>query len=436
MNNVSKIFVLQLVAQLVLLVPLLGQNIYTRVRVSPRSVYVGQPSKYSVKIYTDTWFTDGAEFAPFNLGDAFVVPAANQIGSDRINGQTYSYVEHNYWIYPYKEGELKLPKQKVVIHSPAPGQFKATPQVKITAATTITVIANPPNVSADNWVVAQSMSRKDTWSRPVKNIKVGEVLERTVDIQAFGTMAAFMPSLNWGTPEGISIYPQTADLTTETPERTSAIIASEKQTVAYLFEKEGLVTIPAVELGYWNVKQHRWIDRSMPAIQVEVLPNEDLSVLASHKEMLGATTGDDETPLVEEQSEAFTWMKLLKWTILLLGAYVAVVMLVKAIRWSIRMNKKRKQSEAYAYRKLVKAANGGTSYYTWLYAWIKSFSSEKSLEGLVKAEGSAVLQEELKNRYTSLLGPHQNKASNKTFVMALRKELKSRKVQNDEGLNP
>ncbi|MBS2212476.1 BatD family protein [Carboxylicivirga mesophila] len=435
MNGFNKIVVLHIVAQLVLLIPLLGQNVYTRVSVSPRSVYVGQPSRYSVKIYTDTWFTDGAEFAPFNLGDAFVVPAANQVGSERINGKTYSYVEYNYWIYPYNEGELNLPQQKVVVHSPAPGQFKASPQVKITAAKTLNVIGNPPNVDADNWVVAQSMSRKDSWSRPVKTIKVGEVLERTVDIQAYGTMAAFMPSLDWGTAEGISIYPQTANLTTETPDRTSAIIASEKQTVAYLFEKEGVVTIPAVELGYWNVKQHRWIDRSLPAIQIEVLPNEDLSVLASHKEMLGATLEEDETPLVEEQTATSTWMKLLKWMIFLVAAALFIFMFMRMIKWLIRINIKRRQSEAYAYRKLLSSVGSGSTYYMQLYRWINVFSSEKSLEELVKAEGSAALQKNFEDQYSHILGKEQNRETKRAFFKALRKELKQNKAYA-AGLNP
>ncbi|MBR8534964.1 BatD family protein [Carboxylicivirga sediminis] len=435
MNSVSKIVVLHIVAQLVLLVPLPGQNVYTRVSVSPRSVYVGQPSRYSVKIYTDTWFTDGAEFAPFNQGDAFVVPAANQVGSERINGKTYSYVEHNYWIYPYNEGELELPQQKVVVHSPAPGQFKALPQVKITASKTLNVIANPPNVDADNWVVAQSMSRKDTWSRPVKTIKVGEVLERTVDIQAFGTMAAFMPSLDWGTAEGISIYPQTANLTTETPDRTSAIIAREKQTVAYLFEKQGVVIIPAVNLGYWNVKQHRWIDRSLPAIQVEVLPNEDLSVLASHKEMLGVTIGEGETPLAEEQTATSIWMKLLKWMIFSVAAAVFIFMFMRMINQLIRINSKRRQSEAYAYRKLIKTADDDSTYYMQLYQWLSMFSSSKSLEGLVKAECSAALQKSFEDEYNYILGNEQNSETKRAFFKVLRKELIQKKIRA-EGLNP
>lgn len=435
MQNRTKIIIL-LVVQLMLSESVIAQNVYTRVSVYPKSVYVGQPCKYSVKIYTDTWFTDGAEFAPFNLGDAFVVPAANQVGSERINGKTYSYVEHNYWIYPYNKGDLNIPQQKVVVHSPAPGQFKAEPQVKITKAATLNVIANPPNIPSDSWVVAQSMTRKDSWSRPVKDIKVGEVLERTVDIQAMGTMAAFMPSLNWGAPEGISIYPQTADLKTETPDRTSSIFAREKQTVAYLFEKEGTHTIPAVKLGYWNVKQHRWIDQSLPEIQIEVLPNEDLSVLASHKEMLDATMEDEETVLTEEQTESFNWMKLLKWTILIIGSFVVLLLIVKSVKLINRLNNKRKESEGYAYRQMIKVAKAEKTYYKWLYNWLNSVSSEKSLESFVRAKASPQLKEDFNSNYDNLLGKKQNHTKKQNFFKALRTEIKHKKSKEEVKLNP
>ncbi len=418
-----------------------AQHVYSQVNISPNHVYTGQPCRYTVKIFTDTWFTDGAKFEPLTLSNAFVVPAQNQVGSERRNGKTYSYVAYHYWIYPFSAGTLQIPPQKVVVFSPAPGQFKGEPIRQRVAGTALTVMNNPPNVSSDQWLVAQNISRKETWSRPVKHLKVGEVIERTVNIKAMGTMAAFLPALLWETTDGISTYPQSPKRTTHTPDRSEAIYVQQEQTVAYLFEKEGAHELPAVPLGYWSVKQHRWIDQSLPAIKVVVLPNDDPALLATQKKSLEENwAAAESTPPTPALSDG--WEKLNRW--LLIGFLIVVVIgggiFRNILRWVIKTFKTNWQvyqaSEYYAFKKTCLAAGDNTRFYTCLYRWIKFISAANNLEKMVQESQSKGLTLVFEEYQKEILGPDFSPKRRVYFLKKLRKTIKGQKGLQNRSLNP
>ena len=412
----------------------MGQNVYTTVRVSPRNVYVGQPSKYTVKVYTDTWFTQGTTFQPFTLNDAFVVSANNQVGTERINGQTYGFVEHNYWIYPYNAGELLLPQQKMVVHSPAPGLFKASPRTLMSKTAKLNVTANPPQIRADAWLVAQSLNRSASWSGPTNALKVGDVLERTITIDAYGTMASFMPELQWEKMDGVSTYPQSARISTETPERSSAIIAKQKQTVAYLFEEAGTYTIPAVAIGYWDVRQHRWIDRSLPALTIDVAPNNDISVLASHRDSLMQQV-PQQADFQKAGEQEIAWRDWGKWAVYVFLGIVTLLLMWLMIRRLRAVWLKHKQSESYVFRQLLRTQSE-VQFYKRLYQWLACVADETSINELVKMKASAHLQGQFKHHYSRILGQHSNRQQRNAFLILLRKELGTEATRKGLSLNP
>ena len=413
---------------------LFGQDVYTTVSVSPRNVYVGQPCKYTVKVYTDTWFTQGAVFQPFSLNDAFIVPANNQVGTERINGKTYSFVAHNYWVYPYNAGELLLPQQKIVVHSPAPAQYKATAKTIISKTANLNVTPNPPHISADNWIVAQRLNRTESWSGKTTNLKVGDVIERSVNINAYGTMASFMPELNWDKIDGISVYPQSPKITTETPERSTAIIANQKQTVAYLFEKEGTFTIPAVNIGYWDVNQHRWVDRSLPSLTVEVAPNDDLSVLASHRDSLMQQSQVEVLNHIPENQDD-KWREWSIWTVYIIVGGVVILLLIYLIRRIKAQIVRYKKTEKYIFRKLLRS-DSDKGFYAYLYRWISCVSDQNSLENLVKTKASLQLQADFNSYYKLMFEKSTNTKKRNTFLRTLRRELLRKDDRDNMELNP
>ncbi len=269
---------------------LYAQNTFANVELSRRSVYVQQPFKVTVTLYTTTWFSAPPEFNDPQIPNSFVLSFSRTTpGVFYIDGKQYSGIQFYYIVFPYKAGDFIIPTISVTAATPPEGS--ATPR-KITVNTpeqSFAVRDVPDRLKQNgDWFVAKDVDLRQGWSTPVDKVKVGDVVKRIVTVDAKGTLPQFIPDLTLQEKvDWASTYPQSPELKDMRDDNDAN--GRSTQTITYLFEKEGDFTIPPITVSWWNPYTNQMYVKSTEALKVHVAANPHLGILTTLRDSLQAT---------------------------------------------------------------------------------------------------------------------------------------------------
>ncbi len=366
-------FVLVLVALLFMQTPLRAQ-VSVNVSLNRKSVYVQQPFHVTVTVYTRTWFTQPVEFGNLQVPNAFIVPFdKSQPGMFTVGGRQFPGIQFYYIVFPYKAGNFTIPSLEITAYSPAEGSSQAHKLVLHTTPQPYIVKDVPEELKkSGDWFVAKKVMLHDSWTPSGTQYKVGDVIKRTITINAAGTLPQFIPNLseeeklNWA-----SSYPQDAILT-DTRGGGDANGRS-TQTATYLIEKAGDFTVPEIKLSYWNPYSTRMESITTKSFQIHVAENPNLGILTTLKDSLDATvtlknpTADTKTPFL---ILGMKWYVFCGWVILaIIALYVAFGLLRRGTLFIWRKWSTYKRSEKHLYRQFLRAGHDPKRFLLALYRW-------------------------------------------------------------------
>ena len=343
---------------LILLISFSGisQNLISYVTVYPDNAYIGQPVQLKVSVFTTTWFTSGIDVGNIQVDGALTVYFRSLSNSREFNGKKYAGVDFYYNVFPTNAGEITIPVLEIQVESPKEGGYKGIKHTIKTKPKTITVKGVPLGYDPNNWLVARSLNVSEKWSTPLTNVKVGDVIQRTITRSAGGTLAEFFPKTTWDSIVGVSNYPMRPKVNTH--KSKTAVSATRIETVNYLFEKEGEITIPSIEYLYYNSSNKKFYRKQTDSITITVKPNADLAMLASIKKSLQK---EKEEVLEEELDRPFlilgmTPKEFFKYLVLvLIGGFILLNIFKKLWKILVQQQKRRLQSEAYSFKKVTAA---------------------------------------------------------------------------------
>ncbi|WP_439184855.1 BatD family protein [Carboxylicivirga taeanensis] len=355
MTSYARYIILLVVLHLTL--PNLQSQNFATLKVNTKKVYKQQPVKATITVYTSTWFTDSPDLGNVAIPNAFVIPFKRTIsGIQYVNNAKYATLEFFYLIFPLEAGQLAIPELSIEVSTPAEGQYKGVRRQLKTKALSIQVLAAPSNFKGSEWLVAKDAYISDTWNSDLNELKVGDVIERTITTRALGTLPAFIPATTITQPTWASIYPrqpQINDTRTKTDANGQRI-----EKYRYLLEKEGSFNIEPVSISWWNPYLQKQYTRSTKPLSVIVQPNPDLNMLTTMRDSLQTAavpvaTTEADTPLL------IFGMSPKKLTLLLLAVILVVWLLTKSwkkfVSYIQRQRKIYLNSDTYLYHQLIKA---------------------------------------------------------------------------------
>ena len=319
-------------------------NTFVRAKANTKKVQVKQPFQLRITVYTPTWFTS----AP-NL-DNIVIPGALTIKEGRaqshyetINDIRYTTLYFDFIVFPVKEGELVIPEMPLKYATPEEGDFKGKEVERKTRSVTIMVDSLGDGYRLANWLVANSFRVSESWNKDITAAKVGDVLERTISINATGTVAALIPSsdtlsISWG-----KVYQKTPTLKTEIADGT--IKSQRTEIMTFLLEEPGQYTIPEQTFSWWNPLSRKTFSKTLPERKIVIEDNPDLAILKSLQDSLDAvnTAGQEETP----EEKPFTLFGLRIWQLLIvLGLFLVFIIQVRRL-FSYLKKKQQAQKAIY-----------------------------------------------------------------------------------------
>ena len=234
-------------------------------------------------------------------------------GDDRsyeavINGTPYSVVERVYAIYPQEHGTIEI--------SPARFEARVLRDGRITGRKvfesdplTVTVQPIPPR-PADFpnavWLPARDLQVSEDWSRDVGEVKAGEPLTRHVTISALGQLETQIPALASPEVQGLNVYPDKPDLSRVI--EPGGIRGIRKDQHAMIGVAAGIVTLPAIEIPWWDTAAGEWRVARLPERSITILPSgEDPVPVAEPEPETAAEEGTE--PAEPSQSTPF-WRRL------------------------------------------------------------------------------------------------------------------------------
>ena len=201
-------------------------------------------------------------------------------GDDRsyeaiIDGTAYSVVERVFALYPQESGEISLSPARFEARILRNGRITGR-RVYDSEPITITVKpvpVPPPEFANADWLPARDLELTETWSDDTARVAAGVPLTRKVTISALGQLETQIPAVEPPSAPGINVYPDKPELSRRLED--GGIRGIRRDQYALIGVSGGEVTLPALEVPWWNVETGEWRVARLPERVIEILPTGD-----------------------------------------------------------------------------------------------------------------------------------------------------------------
>lgn len=233
-------------------------NVSVEIETSTDRAYVQQQIIVTLRLYTTVGLS-GVDLQPLQVKDALIVQLDEKQYQTKINGRPGAVVETRYALFPQQSGELIIPSvlYQVSVNSGTRDiwdRFYGNGQNNLLRLRTeeqrIEVLPAPASAGTTPWQPAHNVELIEHWSASTDSLKVGEPVTRTITIKANGLTAGQINPLEVAPVDGITFYKDQAQ--TDDQKSSNGVVGSRIETIAIVPTKEGVFTLPKIEVRWWN----------------------------------------------------------------------------------------------------------------------------------------------------------------------------------------
>jgi hypothetical protein len=362
--------------------------------IDPQRVVVGQQAVLRLLVLAPNYLTSPPELPGFQVRNAVTRQLAATNTSERRDGMTYAGVRFEFAIFPQEAGSYALADQKVRVKYAAEPPTTREIEVTLPRVTFEAVIPNAatslrPFVSADRLTVEQKIERSSD------RLKTGDAVVRKVTIKAEGTPAMLLPPQMFDAVDGLRLYPAQPELEDKVERRSGVVTSSRIDAGTYMLEREGDYSLPAIDIGWWNVAEGKVEQVHLDAVAFKV----------------GAVLGADATAAggadVRQPRPTLLDMVVNHWLATAFALFVLVALAwvtPAAVRQTKTLIEKRRAayraSEAWSFRQFRSAARQRKpeAAYFGLLVWLRRFEPVApvgTIDALTCAANDPVLEQQI-----------------------------------------
>ena len=261
-----------------------SEGLFVQVEAEEGALYVQQQMLYTIKLFlahdAGLNIASGSSLSEPEIasGDAVI----KRLGEDSnyqtvLNGKAYSVIERRYAIYPQQSGVLTVKPilfdgRMVATSSRRQSIFDSMQQrsqIKRVTSKGVSreVKAIPAEYTAQQWLPAKSVQLVEEWPEQ-QGLVVGEPVTRTLALLVDGITSAQLPTFNTETPSGVKSYPD-QPLLKEVPS-AQGITSLRQEKIALVASAPGQLTLPVIEVPWWNTETGKQEVARLPARQLSV----------------------------------------------------------------------------------------------------------------------------------------------------------------------
>lgn len=269
-----------------------ARPVILEVETDTNTPYVQSQVVYTVRILSKVTLRQ-AELTEPKADDAII----ERLGTDtnyktNRDGQTYQVIERRYAVFPQRSGALTIAAPVLTASIPEPGgrrlllqdPFFGVPfgdpfgdlggalarQTQVRGRDITLEVKPQPIQTATAWLPAKDIKLAETWSPNPPQFKIGEPVTRTITITAQGLSVAQLPDFEPPLPSGIKSYPDKAQ--GENQVSGNNVVATKTLKQALVPTQAGTLTLPEVQLPWWNTQTNRLQVAHLPARIIEIPP--------------------------------------------------------------------------------------------------------------------------------------------------------------------
>lgn len=250
-----------------------GDDVFLEVSVEPKTPYVQQQIRLTLKLFYALNLTDGVVEDPH--GEGLI---AHKLGQDAaytadVESRRYHVLERHYALSAEKSGALTLGPIMFRGHAVNPNDINSffNRGRAITAqapAVALDVHARPASSGTDTWLPAQSLSLTAEGMDATTQGRVGEPLTLTLRTKAQGLGFEQLPELKLPKIDGADIYPDKE--TTQNKDDGTWVYGERERKFAIVPNREGTLHIPPLSLSWWDTTHDKSATSDIPAVSLTV----------------------------------------------------------------------------------------------------------------------------------------------------------------------
>lgn len=248
-------------------------DVFLDIGVDPLTPYVQQEVRYTLKLYyaLDLGGGDLSEPKADGLG-------VKRLGQDKsyaasVGARHYRVLERHYALTPERSGTIDIPAivfRGTALNATDPMNFFRAGRNVSAHSDPVQLVVKPKPAAWTTlpWLPSAAVLLTDESALPAE-VRVGDPITRTIRLQAKGLGHEQLPELSLTKPDGAEIYPDKPD--TRTRDDGEWLYGERVQKFAFVASRAGTLTIPAVEVHWWDTQNDRAEIAQMPAKTITVL---------------------------------------------------------------------------------------------------------------------------------------------------------------------
>lgn len=255
------------------------QDVFLETQIEKTEGHVQEQFLLTYRLYFNRR-VDQLEMGDFNIENARLEELPRVDFQRTIGDTQYGVAEFRYAVFPTSSGTLSIPSATWTVRTvdqPAMGRFRSSGQFRLhrvsTDALELNIASRPGQYPAGQpWLPASDVQLEDNWSHSLERLKVGEPITRSVTVRAKGVNPEQLPPVfDTDSPAGFRFYPDQPNQNKYTD--ADGIIGVRTESVAIVPNRSGELTLPPVEITWW--------DTSAQAVKTAALPAKTVTVAAA-----------------------------------------------------------------------------------------------------------------------------------------------------------
>ncbi|MFG1416701.1 BatD family protein [Xanthobacter sp. V0B-10] len=331
------------------------EPLFVRVEAADTPAFVQSDVPVTLRIYDSLGMRSGSMEKPVAEGATFTEDGGQRSYVKTSGRRRYRVIEQSYMMRPQRSGVITIPPVSLKASVPGfagsgaasdlPGLLGRGAMGGL-AERAVTVKSQPVNVTVQarpegvsGWFLpARGVTISQEWSVPPGQMKVGDTITRTITITAKGASANQLPPIEAAPVDGLRQYEEDSHAEATLIDGVAGTVLTKRFSVVPT--RPGPVSLPAIEVPWWNLAAARQEKAVLPAVTLDIRPSAESSPAPAPPPLPVAAASApspvrDAAVEGEGPSSLLGWLRAHRLAASVLGA-VLVGVLVLAFVWRRR----------------------------------------------------------------------------------------------------
>jgi hypothetical protein len=250
---------------------LAAEQVVVRTAAVPGQALVGQRVILRIEVLGKDAWAQVARHENFDVEGVFIMKTQSQgiriqetIGGDSYTGQRYELS-----LYPQRAGTIEVPPVAADVSISSWGASAGKADQEVTLPGLSIEVSSPPGAEGIAGIISTTaLSVEQKWDPQIDSVKAGEAIQRHLVFTASNVPGmAFLPMEHPEIP-GVSTYPKEPGI--EDKSARGELTGQRLESVTYVFESPGEVTLPSVDVYWWDLTAELLRHIELPGLTVQV----------------------------------------------------------------------------------------------------------------------------------------------------------------------